>query len=144
MTREAQIETLLREYPPSHKPTCESLYEPWPLEGGGVHIYPCTCGLDDLLAAPDSPAPASDAADEANGYSEYHPRLIALALIARQFLRELPELRSSAPQELDCPLCGEAVKQVASATLSLALWQHVNWACRKSPSLSQGDPAPQE
>ncbi len=31
--------------------------------------------------------------------------------------------------EVDCPLCGVTVRQVASATLSLALWQHVNWAC---------------
>ena len=33
---------------------------------------------------------------------------------------------------IDCPLCGETVKQVASATLSLALWQHVNWTCEKA------------
>ena len=33
--------------------------------------------------------------------------------------------------EIDCPVCGETVKQVASATLSLALWQHWNWACPK-------------
>ena len=31
--------------------------------------------------------------------------------------------------QIDCPLCGAAVRQVSSATLSLALWQHVNWAC---------------
>lgn len=33
---------------------------------------------------------------------------------------------------LTCPRCGETVKQVASATLELALWQHVNWVCKKS------------
>ncbi len=33
---------------------------------------------------------------------------------------------------IDCPLCGVNVKQVASATLSLALWQHVGWVCPKS------------
>jgi hypothetical protein len=33
---------------------------------------------------------------------------------------------------IDCPLCGVSVEQVASATLSLALWQHVNWVCAKA------------
>lgn len=33
---------------------------------------------------------------------------------------------------IDCPLCGENVKQVSSATLSLALWQHVHWVCKKA------------
>jgi len=32
---------------------------------------------------------------------------------------------------IDCPLCGVPVQQIASATLSLALWQHVNWCCAK-------------
>lgn len=32
--------------------------------------------------------------------------------------------------QIDCPLCGTAVAQIASATLSLALWQHVNWVCK--------------
>ena len=31
--------------------------------------------------------------------------------------------------ETNCPLCGATVKQVASATLDLALWQHLNWVC---------------
>ena len=30
---------------------------------------------------------------------------------------------------IECPLCGVTVTPVSSATLSLALWQHVNWAC---------------
>ncbi len=34
--------------------------------------------------------------------------------------------------QIDCPLCGVTVKQVASATLSLALWQHVNWVCQSA------------
>src|SRR6185369_5131977 len=29
--------------------------------------------------------------------------------------------------QIDCPLCGLVVRQVSSATLSLALWQHFNW-----------------
>lgn len=43
-----------------------------------------------------------------------------------------------APQEpapdaaIDCPLCGVTVAMVSSATLSLALWQHVNWNCPKA------------
>ena len=41
-------------------------------------------------------------------------------------------LRDEAPREIDCPLCGATVQQVASATLSLALWQHVNWTCSKA------------
>lgn len=41
---------------------------------------------------------ASDAADEANGTSEYQARLVALALIARHYLRELDTLlRSRVP-----------------------------------------------
>ena len=28
---------------------------------------------------------------------------------------------------IHCPLCGIAVRQISSATLSLALWQHFNW-----------------
>lgn len=35
------------------------------------------------------------------------------------------------PPQIDCPLCGEPIKQVSSATLSLALWQHVHWVCEK-------------
>lgn len=34
---------------------------------------------------------------------------------------------------INCPLCGETVKQVSSATLNLALWQHMNWVCVKRP-----------
>jgi hypothetical protein len=35
------------------------------------------------------------------------------------------------PPQIECPLCGVVVKQVSSATLDLALWQHVNWThCR--------------
>lgn len=44
------------------------------------------------------------------------------------------------PQEpapsIDCPLCGEEVRQVSSATLSLALWQHVRWVCRRASTPS--------
>lgn len=28
-----------------------------------------------------------------------------------------------------CPACGVSVRQVSSATLDLALWQHWNWTC---------------
>jgi hypothetical protein len=30
-----------------------------------------------------------------------------------------------------CPACGIQVKQIASATLDIALWQHWNWTCPK-------------
>jgi hypothetical protein len=33
------------------------------------------------------------------------------------------------PDEIYCPFCSVAVQQMASSTLSLALWQHVAWAC---------------
>lgn len=46
------------------------------------------------------------------------------------------------PPEIDCPLCSTTVKQVSSATLSLALWQHVNWVCPQARLGS--DPAPVE
>jgi hypothetical protein len=39
--------------------------------------------------------------------------------------------RLKAATSIDCPACGETVKQVSSATLSLALWQHWNWVCAK-------------
>lgn len=54
-------------------------------------------------------------------------------LIAR-FMEILDRARlqvAQAHRQIDCPLCGETVKQVASATLSLALSQHVRWACEK-------------
>ena len=38
---------------------------------------------------------------------------------------------------IDCPLCGESVPQVSSDTLSLALWQHVNWVCEKRVPLQR-------
>ncbi len=33
--------------------------------------------------------------------------------------------------QIDCPLCGDTVKLVSSATLSIALWQHINWVCKQ-------------
>lgn len=46
---------------------------------------------------------------------------------------------------ITCPLCGVRVEQVASATLDLALWQHVNWACKREgrplpPAPPSGEP----
>jgi hypothetical protein len=38
---------------------------------------------------------------------------------------------------ITCPLCGVEVKQVASATLSLALWQHVWWVCEEKKALTK-------
>ena len=37
--------------------------------------------------------------------------------------------QADASIEIDCPLCGVAVKPVSSATLSIASWQHINWTC---------------
>lgn len=44
-------------------------------------------------------------------------------------------------REIECPWCGEIVTQVASATLSIALWQHVNWKCNGRP-LAHATPSP--
>lgn len=55
---------------------------------------------------------------------------------ARETAAKLEAFRLAARAEgareaqIECPACGEAVKQIASATLSLALWQHWNWVCR--------------
>jgi len=46
--------------------------------------------------------------------------------------------QTALPHEVLCPLCDELVVQRASATLSLALWQHVNWKCAKRPLASAG------
>ncbi len=53
------------------------------------------------------------------------------AAIARESAAQQERARLQEPQ-IDCPLCGVTVKQVASATLSLALWQHVNWVCQSA------------
>lgn len=47
---------------------------------------------------------------------------------------------ASLSPQIACPVCGEVVKQVASATLDLALWQHYNWVCPKRASLSPSSP----
>jgi hypothetical protein len=55
----------------------------------------------------------------------------------------LPIGGSAPPQEaeggedpqIDCPLCGETVRQVASVTLSLALSQHCHWKCQGSKEM---------
>lgn len=39
---------------------------------------------------------------------------------------------SSDPSKLICPLCGEVVVQVSSATLDLALWQHIRTVCSEA------------
>lgn len=67
---------------------------------------------------------------------------IGQAFQAAGLLRRAAEAGASAPpaqDEIDCPLCGQRVGQVASATLSLALWQHVNWACQASSPLRRGE-----
>jgi hypothetical protein len=51
-----------------------------------------------------------------------------LADRVEQAVRDIGVLRLAAlPDSIDCPLCGQLVRQVSSATLSLALWQHFNW-----------------
>lgn len=50
------------------------------------------------------------------------------ALTIRQAIAALTADRAAEPT-IECPACGASVPQVASATLSLALWQHWNWAC---------------
>lgn len=48
---------------------------------------------------------------------------------AEQAEQERDTLRAALEQEIACPACGETVKDVASATFGLALWQHWNWTC---------------
>jgi hypothetical protein len=54
-------------------------------------------------------------------------------------LRDHARLQEEREQmtSIHCPACGLPVAQVASATLSLALWQHWNWACSKRPRESR-------
>lgn len=42
-------------------------------------------------------------------------------------------LAAPPPDAIACPACGDTVRQVSSATLGLALFQHWNWACRRTP-----------
>jgi len=47
-----------------------------------------------------------------------------------KYMRSIAE--AARPHDaISCPLCGELVQLGASDTLSLALWQHVNWVCAK-------------
>ena len=50
---------------------------------------------------------------------------------------------STQEPEIDCPACGVTVKQVASATLSLALFQHWQWACAGKAWTSEPPPTPE-
>jgi hypothetical protein len=59
-------------------------------------------------------------------------------------LLRLVALARRAPcDEIDCPYCGVTVKQVSSATLGLALSQHLRWVChieaRRAPALTPRD-----
>ena len=45
-----------------------------------------------------------------------------------------PTLDRQEPQ-IECPACGETVRQVSSATLSLALSQHYRWVCKQAMSV---------
>jgi hypothetical protein len=72
---------------------------------------------------------------------EMRSKLRALEIDIGRMLREQapsPAVSVAEP-EIECPACGETVKQVASATLSLALWQHYTWTCRAThPESSNG------
>jgi len=68
---------------------------------------------------------------DGHGVRDGHRGLFRVCLHVNCLLvRAEPPAEGWRPTEIDCPLCGTTVQQVASATLSLALWQHVNWACR--------------
>jgi hypothetical protein len=73
-----------------------------------------------------------ETANRERSAAEAHTREVYLEL--RDVQAERDALRgqlSTAQQEIECPLCGETVKQVASDTLSLALSQHVRWVCER-------------
>ena len=61
-------------------------------EAGRAHPPDLKPILDDMRAA-------SAAVDDANGTSDYNTRLVALALIARHFLRELEVEGAASPQK---------------------------------------------
>ena len=52
-----------------------------------------------------------------------------LAWMVEQCARNVAAWQARPEPEINCPVCGTIVKQVASDTLSLALWQHWNWKC---------------
>jgi hypothetical protein len=56
-------------------------------------------------------------------------------IIASRTDQPVPSPAAQEP-EITCPACGGIVRQTASATLSLALWQHWNWACESSPPVA--------
>jgi hypothetical protein len=56
-------------------------------------------------------------------------------------LREAADALAAPPESIDCPLCGQLVRQVSSATLSLALWQHFNW-CHTPAAPPEGRETP--
>jgi calcineurin-like phosphoesterase family protein len=59
--------------------------------------------------------------------TDYRP--VSLEEIPALYERQQNEAARLVPPTVVCPKCGQEVKQVASATLELALWQHQNWAC---------------
>jgi NTP pyrophosphatase (non-canonical NTP hydrolase) len=62
--------------------------------------------------------------------------LRADAVLARADAAEARLREVEAEREVSCPACGVPVKQVSSATLSLALWQHWNWSCSYAKRLT--------
>jgi hypothetical protein len=58
---------------------------------------------------------------------------IAGWLVDQAYWRAIVEAleRAEHVTRIGCPECGVMIKQVSSATLSLALWQHFNWAHRR-------------
>lgn len=73
----------------------------------------------------------SSAAPNLDAESRHWKLVFADALTSILAVYDHSLAEPAAAPSIDCPLCGETVQQVASATLSLALWQHVNWKCSR-------------
>lgn len=60
---------------------------------------------------------------------DMHHDAARLRICADELEALLPAPQQEEQPTIDCPACGASVRQVASATLSLALWQHWEWVC---------------
>ena len=74
--------------------------------------------------------PAIEGGDCADPVNDLHPEDWCRTCLIRA---ALAALRAAPAPTIDCPVCGEAVHQVSSATLSLALWLHFSKAHPADP-----------
>lgn len=88
------------------------------------------------------PMPAKTVANPA-GYREgFKDARHGAAELASAYLSASLSPVEPTPSSINCPLCGEDVQQVSSASLSLALSQHVLWPCRRTRKAVEPTPEP--